>query len=104
MKGEKETVRGNFELEEIDIFTMNFDLSGEGTYIDEGIGAYEFWGAPGFDSQIVLSLEDIKFDIEIENVYDKEGEEVKIDSSHYKLIEKWIDDNPEKVDNKLLEL
>ena len=35
------------------------DVEVQYRWVDEGIGAYEFWGAKGYDSHIVAEIEDI---------------------------------------------
>lgn len=44
--------------------TLSVVFFGDCKMIDVGIGSYEFWGSPGFDSRLVAECDNIRWDHE----------------------------------------
>jgi hypothetical protein len=89
----------------IEIGDYSCDITLKATVIatDEGIGHYEFWGSPGYHSDIRLSVDGKITLSSIEAVWGEDCELIEPDELIIFSINEWIDDNYEKLCDEFVE-
>ena len=70
--------------------------------VDNGIGHYEFWGSPGYDSRIEPELDEITLDEY--SFWDEDGNEIteQIEDPE-KILQEWINENTGDIESRFYE-
>lgn len=101
---EARTVEAEFEID-MGAYFFRLSLAAETHIEDDGIGAYEFWGSKGYDVQLYESLEGAYFDFNVLDLYDENGDEIAYNEKiHGHLLEQWLDDKYDEVEQELITL
>lgn len=99
---EGRTLTQEFEVDMAAYF-FRLTITAESHIEDGGIGAYEFWGTKGYDSQPYETLEDAELEIEELEVYNFDGDAIAYDDRKMgHLLDQWMDDKFDTIQETLI--
>lgn len=81
-------------------YSMDIEIEATVVFVDHGIGEYEFWGTKGYHTDVRPEVDALH--ITKSSIYDEELKEVEQTKEVGKLIDRWISDNSQKIDEDIL--
>jgi len=101
-KLEMEIVYLDYEGLELGIdYSMDIEIEAAVVFVDHGIGEYEFWGTKGYHTDMRPEVDMLH--ITNSTVYDEDLKEVEETEEIQKLVERWLSENSQKIDEDILD-
>jgi len=83
-------------------YFIEVTMEAEVIAVDHGIGSYEYWGSKGYHTDIRLELNKPPY-VEEVRLFDEDGETVEIGPEQTRLLEGWIAQNANDIEDRILE-
>jgi len=82
-------------------YSMDIEIEAAVVFVDHGIGEYEFWGTKGYHTDVRPEVDMLH--ITNSTVYDEDLKEVEETEEIQKLVERWLSENSQKIDEDILD-